>query len=433
MRVCSKLICVALLLAVGISAGFGWGTVTHVYFANHLGVKFGTLNQNEIYGATLNDLFGYDFTAPGFTADYALHTSSDFLWGLYGAAQSAQAKAGFYGAFTHNNINDPKLAYMRGADWYAHGVYPLPTESPDPNGWVIHQGMVLAANKKISDYIVTLVGPQLAPTFSVVVGHTLIETAIDILVRRYEDPLVGARLILGARNRSNEIPNVLAGAVGALPGSYPPAVVLAVESGWRQQMIQYGEMFLLPEPKLIAAISQQTAVVGQMFLEQAFGIVPAPTIDPAKIAEFIQLAIDQVRPIYHAEIMATLCHVEQNMKNGPPVTGPLFACWKDGAPQNEFAEFRPPAEAPAAFALDQNYPNPFNPATTIQYAIPVDSRVTLTVYNSIGQEIARLVDNDMPAGRYSAIWNAAGAASGTYFYRMHAGNTVLTGRMLLMK
>ena len=82
-------------------------------------------------------------------------------------------------------------------------------------------------------------------------------------------------------------------------------------------------------------------------------------------------------------------------------------------------------EVPTAFALSQNYPNPFNPTTTIRYALPVQSAVTLRVYDVIGREVATLVNGVIPAGYHDVAWtttNSSGAllASGMYFYRIEA-------------
>ena len=71
---------------------------------------------------------------------------------------------------------------------------------------------------------------------------------------------------------------------------------------------------------------------------------------------------------------------------------------------------------PKDFSLNQNYPNPFNPSTTINYSLPVESNVTLKVFNMIGQEIETLVKNNQSAGVYSVNWNAKHNASGIYFY-----------------
>ena len=87
------------------------------------------------------------------------------------------------------------------------------------------------------------------------------------------------------------------------------------------------------------------------------------------------------------------------------------------SPPNEDAT---PSDLPKEFALEQNYPNPFNPTTTLRYALPTDSRVTLKVYNVLGQVVATLTDGVVSAGYQSAEWNAANVASGFYFYRIEA-------------
>lgn len=91
------------------------------------------------------------------------------------------------------------------------------------------------------------------------------------------------------------------------------------------------------------------------------------------------------------------------------------------------------AGIPDGFRLSQNYPNPFNPSTTIEFAIPQASNVALTIYNTLGQEIASLVDGEYPAGSYRTTWNAAGYASGIYFYRLQAGSFTQTMKLILLK
>ena len=85
-------------------------------------------------------------------------------------------------------------------------------------------------------------------------------------------------------------------------------------------------------------------------------------------------------------------------------------------------------DVPRDFALRQNYPNPFNPSTTIDYSLPVESIVHLTVYNLLGQEVATLMNGLVSVGKHQAVWNGkdnAGhqVASGIYFYRMNATPT----------
>jgi len=85
------------------------------------------------------------------------------------------------------------------------------------------------------------------------------------------------------------------------------------------------------------------------------------------------------------------------------------------------------------FALDQNYPNPFNPSTTISFAIPAKSFVTLKVYNVLGKEVANLINGEFESGRHSVDFNASDLASGVYYYTVSAGNYTSTKKMILMK
>ncbi len=76
--------------------------------------------------------------------------------------------------------------------------------------------------------------------------------------------------------------------------------------------------------------------------------------------------------------------------------------------------------APAEFSLEQNYPNPFNPSTKIAFSLPVDARVTLNVYNVLGQKAATLISGNLPAGKKDIKFDATGFNSGVYFYRIEA-------------
>ena len=76
--------------------------------------------------------------------------------------------------------------------------------------------------------------------------------------------------------------------------------------------------------------------------------------------------------------------------------------------------------APAEFSLDQNYPNPFNPSTKITFSLAADSKVSLKVFDVIGQEVASLINQDLSAGVHNYTFNATGINSGVYFYRIEA-------------
>jgi hypothetical protein len=106
-------------------------------------------------------------------------------------------------------------------------------------------------------------------------------------------------------------------------------------------------------------------------------------------------------------------------------------------PGNELPPPPPAASAddvlPSVYALQQNYPNPFNPVTRIGYDLPEGGRVTLKVFDLLGREVATLVDGDQEAGRKSVTWNAAGAGSGVYFYRLTAGSYSETRHLMLTR
>jgi hypothetical protein len=93
----------------------------------------------------------------------------------------------------------------------------------------------------------------------------------------------------------------------------------------------------------------------------------------------------------------------------------------------------PTAGMPVDFDLSQNYPNPFNPTTTIRFSLPGRVQVTLSVYNTLGQQVTQLVSGERAAGIHEVQVNASGLASGVYFYRMQAGAFVRTRKFLLLK
>jgi hypothetical protein len=88
---------------------------------------------------------------------------------------------------------------------------------------------------------------------------------------------------------------------------------------------------------------------------------------------------------------------------------------------------------PNEFKLIQNYPNPFNPSTTIKYQIPNAGIVVLKVYNTLGKEVATLVNAEKPAGSYDIEFNASALSSGIYFYKLQIGNFVETKKMILLR
>lgn len=88
---------------------------------------------------------------------------------------------------------------------------------------------------------------------------------------------------------------------------------------------------------------------------------------------------------------------------------------------------------PLIYSLSQNTPNPFNPTTQISYTIPIRSKVTLKVYNVLGQLVTTLADEILSPGEHTVLWDAGGLPSGVYFYRIVSGPYTHTLKMVVMK
>jgi len=88
---------------------------------------------------------------------------------------------------------------------------------------------------------------------------------------------------------------------------------------------------------------------------------------------------------------------------------------------------------PDHYDLSQNFPNPFNPTTEITYALPQAGRVTLTVFNLLGQKVATLVNGTEVAGIHAVSFDGRSLPSGIYFYHLQAGEFVQTRKMVLLK
>ena len=85
------------------------------------------------------------------------------------------------------------------------------------------------------------------------------------------------------------------------------------------------------------------------------------------------------------------------------------------------------------FTLYQNYPNPFNPSTTIKFAIPKETRVSLRIYSVLGEEVTSLIDKEMKPGYYEVEFNASNFTSGVYLYSITAGDFIETKKMVILK
>jgi hypothetical protein len=88
---------------------------------------------------------------------------------------------------------------------------------------------------------------------------------------------------------------------------------------------------------------------------------------------------------------------------------------------------------PKDFALYQNYPNPFNPSTTIKFALPIKTNLSLNVYSTLGEKVAEIYSGELEEGYHEMMFNASGLSSGIYFYKVESENYNSTKKMLILK
>ena len=88
---------------------------------------------------------------------------------------------------------------------------------------------------------------------------------------------------------------------------------------------------------------------------------------------------------------------------------------------------------PTEFSLSAAYPNPFNPVTNLKFGLPVDSKVSIQIYNLQGKVVSTLLNDNMQAGYHSVVWNADEFGSGIYFVQMIAGDYIHTQKIMLVK
>jgi|GEM_PF-5566486 len=116
-----------------------------------------------------------------------------------------------------------------------------------------------------------------------------------------------------------------------------------------------------------------------------------------------------------------------NNSASPAIHIPVMLAVPTGVEEQEGSKL------PSSFALRPCYPNPFNASTAIGYELPRASRVTLEVYNLVGQKVATLVNGYEQAGYKTVNWNAAEVTTGIYYYKLTAGDFVSVRKLTILK
>ncbi len=165
--------------------------------------------------------------------------------------------------------------------------------------------------------------------------------------------------------------------------------------------------------------------------------------------------VHNLRIDYNDNIIGTYYPVSNqypsSMKIGEGIAmhnGNVYNCWGDTriAGRNIYANVRSYSnpdstvgivqigtEVPVEYSLSQNYPNPFNPVTKINFAIPKAGMVTIKLYDILGREVSRIVNEFKAAGTYTIDFNAGSLSSGVYFYRMETSGFSDIKKMILLK
>jgi hypothetical protein len=141
--------------------------------------------------------------------------------------------------------------------------------------------------------------------------------------------------------------------------------------------------------------------------------------------------------VYINDLLNTTIHTSCSQPIGPGLIKGLFTVVdgysREGGRLCPISAAKRASGQPSATLLIDNAPNPFNPSTTITFSIPETGYVTLKIYNSLGNEVATLVDKSISAGKYSVDWNARSMASGVYFCRIQTGRSVAVRKIMLLK
>ncbi len=323
----NKLILGLVMTIILSTSVFAWGSATHLYITEKLGNKEDVLDQQEMYGATLIDVFNFMFGVP-----YQPYLSAETHYGfmkLVDAAEPEEAALA-YGFVSHNGA--------WGADHTAH-IDALTIEGSE--GYVIIKSeelvplLVPTINESIRALLVANgIFPPYPPYLEQIIQETVVElssglahigveSAVDYLVSQNEDPKVGYRMLTSAQERGSFVPLLLseayAGGLAVEAGisiEVASGIIITTESEFQAQMISYGTA--LTQENAIELLAEQGAVLAITMLEGEYGIeVPSDPEIFALVKDLMAFtlfkAIEVVEDDYSEELEATQKYVKQQL------------------------------------------------------------------------------------------------------------------------
>jgi uncharacterized protein YgfB (UPF0149 family) len=298
-----------LILGLGVSQAWAWGSATHTYINDRLNRQgLGQMNLGEMYGGVAPDLFNYLFAT--YQPFLYGQTHDDFLkvWEAAGPGRTSVKRALAYGFVSHNDL--------WGADVMAHH-----------NGRTFGQaqGYVIAkaqAMKPILIAALTNWGIVLPDAVALNLSHNFVEYGVDVLVKNL-DAQVGAKMAGAAFKRNTTFPALLVQAYGddvatALGISSEDAaqLILAAEQSFRKTKIYEGQALMQDDAAAIALLAEELANFAQAYLA-SFGVTLPPGVGREQIVvlaeNFIGLAMAMCQGDFSRELTATIAFVKEQL------------------------------------------------------------------------------------------------------------------------
>jgi len=278
---------------------FSWQFGTHAYIADHIGRERGLDNINEIYGAIAPDLFNNLFDYPQYLNHLAYETHANFLK-VWDPARGKLQKSLAYG-------------------FVSHGIADLRTHDR-AGGYAM-----VKARDFLYPQLPSQIKEQVDEEILIEMLHVIVENAVDILLKRNDDPFIGQKITSAALTRSPQLPLLLvkayaldfASAFGISPLE-ASRFIISVENEFRKSIILYGQMLTLDEPTAIQLISQETAGAAAGYLS-LYGINLTDLFENEEdlvnfIVELTYLSISICESDYQEEIEATIDFVNHQLK-----------------------------------------------------------------------------------------------------------------------
>lgn len=285
---------------------FAWGQATHAYFAKAL--VGGDTNLSEIYGAMVPDLFNLMTDSPDY--DYLVNQTHRQFRKVVRKSLKTDLKPFAFGFASHNEL--------RGADRTAHRHGRTTRE-----GYVI--GKITWLAPKLKPDLQVILENAGVPLASVLAGplasglaHPFIETALDLLIKRNEDPSIGPEILQAAQGRPSSIPDLLVAAYARgfadhmdLTDEEAAELIRGAEAEFQQLMIRYGEILSREESEAIQSLAEQGSALIESYVASAVG----KKVDvPSEVTvRFLHLAIQQVEGDYGQEVSATLEYLKHSL------------------------------------------------------------------------------------------------------------------------